>query len=66
MHFFLTQPIKRHAVAHGSVPFGDFKVVDLVTDGLQVTLLWEARQQSLDATAVLFFTFKLDKKHTKT
>jgi len=59
---FKSQKSKATQTSHGSAPFDDLKVVDLITDGLQVALLREMRQQSLDTAVKLFFTFKLAKK----
>lgn len=37
-------------------------MVNLFTDGLQIALLWETRQQSLHTAVELLFTIKLERK----
>lgn len=48
-----------------TAPFCNLEVVDLITDGLQVALLGQTRQQRLHAVVELLFAVKLDGKEKK-
>lgn len=48
-----------------TAPFCNLEVVDLITDGLQVALLGQTRQQRLHAVVELLFAIKLDGKEKK-
>lgn len=54
--------VNRHPITHATAPFSDLEVVDLVTDGLQVALLGQPRQQSLHAVVELLFAVELEGK----
>ena len=47
---------------YANAPFVKFVMVDLITDGFQVALLWERGQKSLHAAVELLFTIKLKNK----
>lgn len=48
-----------------TAPFCNLEVVDLITDGLQVALLGQTRQQRLHAVVELLFAIKLEGKGKK-